>query len=415
MNKKGFTVVELIVSFALVMMVVIMLLQIITIVKTLYVDAGIKTELLSKQAIMNRKISEQFNLKNIKAAVRCGKGCLTFIYEDSTSSTLTVDKEKGVFSFVNNDNGTINYTTKLLSGSNFGDIEISNETVLNVSDGKDNAMIHIKIPVKHSLVEGDFGINLVYQYDARVTAISDIVYDDQNTNEGGTIVLKGSSDMTFSSALTYQDPGYYVVDSKGNLCTPEGSNTCGVTKTADSAVGKTPNTTYTLTFQLIKDGVVVDEKIRRVLIINNSTTFDYTGERQMFTASQRGLYKIELWGAGKDDNTKGSYTSGDVELNENETLYLYVGEKGTSDTFNNGGTDLRIQGGDVTDEKSTSSRILMAPGGIGGNFNLSSTKKVSNINSIAGNKSMPNPRGNGNITGNTGHGFARITLLSVTS
>ena len=85
MNKKGFTVVELIVSFALVMIVVVILVQIVTIVKTLYLNAGIKTELLHKQAIMNRKISQRFNQKDIKAAVRCGAGCLTFIYEDDTS------------------------------------------------------------------------------------------------------------------------------------------------------------------------------------------------------------------------------------------------------------------------------------------------------------------------------------------
>ncbi len=413
MNKKGFTVVELIVSFALVMMVVIMLLQIVTMVKTLYVDAGIKTELLSKQAIMNRKISEQFHLKSIKAAMRCGRGCLTFIYEDDSSSTLTIDKEKGIFSFINNDHGSINYTIKLLSGSQFGNIEISNETVLNVSDGKDNSMIHIKIPVKHSLVEGDYGINLVYQYDSRITAISDIVYDDQNTNEGGTIVLKGSSDMTHSSVLPYQDPGYYVIDSKGDLCTPNGSNTCGVEITGE--VGNNPNTTYTLNFKLKKDGVVVDEKIRRVLVLNTSTNFDYTKERQMFTVSQKGLYKVELWGAAKDDQTKGSYTSGEVQLEKSENLYLYVGEKGSENTFNQGATDLRVKGGDVNDTNSTASRILAASGGLGDSFPLSNAKEFNNITSISNTKSMPNPRGSSNITGNPGHGFARITLVSVTS
>lgn len=415
MDKKGFTVVELIVSFGLVMMVVIMLLQIITIVKTLYVNAGIKTELLSKQAVMNRKISQRFNNKNVKAAVRCGEGCLTFIFEDDTSSILKIDKKNNKFSFINNDTDVVNYTTKLLSGSSFGDIDISNETIVTVSDGKNNSIIHIKIPIRHSLVDGDYGINLVYQYDSRVTAITDIIYNDQNVNEGGTIVLKGSSDMTFSSSLTYSDPGYYVVDEKGVICTPNGSNTCGVTKTADNTVGKTPNTTYTLTFQLKKDGKVVDEKIRRVLVIDDSSKFDYTGDYQIFTAPERGIYKIELWGALGNTNQKGTYTSGETTLNANEKLYIYVGEKGISSPYNNGGTDVRLKSGGVSDSTSTSSRILAAPGGLGGTFNLSTAKTISNKRTIAGTASMPNPRGSGNITGNSDHGYVKITLVSVTS
>jgi hypothetical protein len=31
----------------------------------------------------------------------------------------------------------------------------------------------------------------------------------------------------------------------------------------------------------------------------------------------------------------------------------------------------------------------------------------------AGNESMPNPRGEGTITGNAGNGYAKITLLSI--
>lgn len=412
MNKKGFTVVELIVSFALVMMVVVMLLQIITIVKTLYVNAGIKTELLNKQAVMNRKIEERFNAKNLKAAVRCGKGCLTFIYEDDTSSTLTINKEKGKLTFINKDDQAINYTTKLLSGSTFGDVEITNETIHGVSDGKENAILHIKIPIKHSLVDGDFGINMVYQYDSRITAISDIIFDDANTNEGGTIILKGSSDMTFSSALTYTDPGYYVIDEKGNLCTPAGGNTCDVVKTSDSAVLKEPNKTYTITFKLMKDGKVVDEKIRRVLVIDDASKYDYTGEYQMFTAPQTGIYKIELWGGGKG-TTKGSYKAGNVALTENEKLYIYVGDK--DGTFNNGGTDIRLKSGSYNDPTSTSSRILAAVGGNGGTFTTSNQKTFTELVSISGSESMPNPRGSGNMTGNDGNGYAKIVLLSTTS
>lgn len=548
MNKKGFTVIELIVSFALVMIVVVMLVQVVTIVKTLYMNAGIKTELLNKQAIMNRKISQQFNNKDIKAAVRCGAGCLTFIYEDDTSSNLLVNKETGMFSFIDNDNGTINYTTKLITGSHFGDIDISNETVVGVSDGKKNSFIKIKIPVKHTLVEGDFGINIIYQYDSRITAISDIVFDDQNTNEGGTIVLKGSSDMTRNKNLPFTDPGYYVIDSSGGICTPTNENNCGVT--VSGSVGTEVNRTYTLTYTYTKDGKEMDQKVRRVLVLDDSFVYDYTGDVQEFTAPQSGSYKIELWGAqggttnGSYPGGKGAYTSGEIDLTKGDKLYIYVGEQPKSNTggYNGGGngtsgyaggggaTDVRLSSGNWKDATGLRNRLMVAAGGSGGyhfsqnpgfsvagapggtlsglstavsntclpkggtqtaggtcdsysavsggfgfggngagdtgatassgggsgyyggsgrydrdssksaggsgssfisgytgcnavkqngtpsgSSNHYSGKVFRNGQMIAGNSGLPNPRGSGTITGNSGNGYARITLVSVSS
>ena len=544
MNKKGFTVIELIVSFSLVMIVVVMLVQVVLLVKNLYVNAAIKTELLNKQAIMNRKISEQFTNKDVKAATRCGEGCLTFIYEDDSSSNLIIKKDENKFTFIDNDSGTINYTTKLISGSSFGDINISNETINGVADGKKNSFIKINIPVKHTLVEGDFGINLVYQYDSRITAISDIVYDEQNTNDGGTIVLKGSSDLTWNSNINFSDPGYYVIKSDGTLCTPTISNTCDVTITG--TVGKELNHTYTLTYKLYKDGNLMDQKIRRVLIINDSYTYDFTGDIQMFTAPQTGVYKIELWGAqgGTINNSypggKGAYTTGELSLVKDDKIYIYVGEQPTTNNggYNGGGTalseyaggggatDVRLSDGAWNSTTGLRSRIMVAAGGsggfyyaatptlskagtaggtingleatasgtcvskggtqtaggtcststavsgkfgIGGNGTGSaatgggagyyggagrygattnssvggsgssfisghsgcnaiksdgtpsgtsthySNKVFTNTAMIAGNASMPNPRGTSNIIGNSGNGYARITLINVTS
>ena len=544
MNKKGFTVIELIVSFSLVMIVVVMLLQVVVLVKNLYVNAAIKTELLNKQAIMNRKISEQFTNKDIKAAVRCGKGCLTFIYEDDSSSNLIITEEENKFSFIDNDSGTINYTTKLITGSSFGGIDITNETINGVADGKNNSFIKIKIPVKHTLVDGDFGINLVYQYDSRITAISDIVFDSQNTNDGGTIVLKGSSDLTWSSNLAFQDPGYYVINADGSLCTPDASNDCGVT--INGTVGNELNHTYNLTYTFKVDGNVVDQKIRRVLLINDSSNFDFTGDVQMFTAPQTGNYKIELWGAqGGTTNSSypggnGAYTTGELSLVKGDKIYIYVGGQPSDNNggYNGGGngsvgyaggggaTDVRLSSGAWNSADSLKSRIMVAAGGSGGYYNSTtpslskagvaggtinglettasgtcvskggtqtaggtcstnaavsgkfgiggngsgtaatgggagyyggagrygldnassvggsgssfisghsdcdaiksdgtpsgtnthySNKVFTNTVMIDGNSSMSNPRGVGNINGNTGNGYARITLVSVTS
>ena len=81
-------------------------------------------------------------------------------------------------------------------------------------------------------------------------------------------------------------------------------------------------------------------------------TYSYKNSAQEFTAPCKGLYKIELWGAQGGNTTysgfagtggKGAYTTGDIILEENKNLFLYVGSKG-SDGINSRATTL-IAGG----------------------------------------------------------------------
>ena len=126
--------------------------------------------------------------------------------------------------------------------------------------------------------------------------------------------------------------------------------------------------------------------------------FDYTGDYQTFTAPYSGTYKIELWGATREhvDNSNekyyylGAYTSGDIELDKNERLYIYIGEKSrkteVNGTFNGGGssskgsygsdnasiyyqnypgagaTDVRLVSGAWNNFESLKSRIMVAAG-----------------------------------------------------
>lgn len=120
--------------------------------------------------------------------------------------------------------------------------------------------------------------------------------------------------------------------------------------------------------------------------------FDYTGDVQTFTAPVSGTYKIAAWGASGGDVTindvtyqggLGGYTSGLISLEENQTLYIYVGgfpssyeggynggaQGGTGDdgkyTGGGGATDIRINNGNWNNFDSLKSRIMVAAGGAG--------------------------------------------------
>ena len=106
--------------------------------------------------------------------------------------------------------------------------------------------------------------------------------------------------------------------------------------------------------------------------IQTETTFNANAAGQTYTVpeGEAGWYKIELWGASggttnkKPDGTctvsggLGAYTSGVIELEEEDKLYFYVG----SATANGGGsTDVRLI--DQTDATGVNSRIMVAAGG----------------------------------------------------
>lgn len=119
-------------------------------------------------------------------------------------------------------------------------------------------------------------------------------------------------------------------------------------------------------------------------------TFNYTGNYQAFTVPHTGTYKLEVWGAeggtvDKGIGGKGGYAYGNKYLTQGETIYIYVGGKGTKGTsatggWNGGGssnggngpevasgggaTDIRTIGGAWS--SNLNSRILVAGGGGGG-------------------------------------------------
>ena len=126
--------------------------------------------------------------------------------------------------------------------------------------------------------------------------------------------------------------------------------------------------------------------------IGHTWMYGYNGSSQEFKVACSGKYKVELWGAsGRNDGNQGTpglggYTSGEIDLTENTTLYLYVGEVGNctssnygSQTFNGGGythrcdagdvgrgggaTDVRLVSGAWNDFDSLKSRIMVAGGG----------------------------------------------------
>ena len=156
----------------------------------------------------------------------------------------------------------------------------------------------------------------------------------------------------------------------------------------------------------------------RISLIEDTEEYLYTNKPEEYTAPKTGKYKVELWGASvkyvNNSNVAtyqyGSYTSGKINLEENDKLYFYVGEMGmrtnTSATYNGGGssskgsygssgsqyyqnypgggaTDVRLTSGAWNNSTSLASRIMVAAGAgtdSNGGGLTSETTKLDNSN-----------------------------------
>lgn len=169
--KKGFTIVELIVSFSLTMIVAVFLFQIIIILRNLYNNNAVKTELLNKQFVISDKLNTAIKSKGIYTINKCGSHCLNFIYTDGTGEQLLIDYNDNSFTFGE-------YKTKLPENSYFKNVSVNVVYSPVFDESKNNAILYIDIPIYNdNLKSQNLGVNVVYQFNSNNANISDISFD----------------------------------------------------------------------------------------------------------------------------------------------------------------------------------------------------------------------------------------------
>lgn len=160
-NNKAFTLVEMLVSFTLAMILVIIMFQLIINLKELYMSSGIKTEMINKQYLMTNKIYTDLNEKKAINIENCNNPlvCIQFTFQDGTVKKLQVDETNKTVTYDN-------YTIKLNNESYFKTMNIN-----TYYSAANNKIFNANIPIYNDLFKNtDFGINIVYPYnDTEVT------------------------------------------------------------------------------------------------------------------------------------------------------------------------------------------------------------------------------------------------------
>lgn len=156
-NNKGFTVIELAVSFCLVSAIAILLFQVVLSLKDLYISGTIKTTMLNRQGIMTKKINDELEEKKLNRVESCGISCLRFTYIDNSTADLLVDPYLETITFDN-------YTIKLTEGSSFGTLKTEIYSPSPATSTDKNSVMKISIPITNKFADGDYGIYVVYGY-----------------------------------------------------------------------------------------------------------------------------------------------------------------------------------------------------------------------------------------------------------
>lgn len=166
MNNKGFTVVELLASFALTMVIMVFLFEIVLQLKEVYVTNALKTKILDKNAIVATTLNDK--LEGMKSATcilddfddqnediaKCKTLQIT-LSDDSTISIETITDDASI----KIGNQTIKYpknVEKILSGFE--------KYPRNVSQTGDNVYIKINYLIKSGYLDNNIEFNYVYSY-----------------------------------------------------------------------------------------------------------------------------------------------------------------------------------------------------------------------------------------------------------
>ena len=156
-NKKGFTLVELLVSFALITAISLAFFRTILSLQQEQLKNIAKNNYKAFTIVLNNSIQKDFLNDNIEKIISCGDSCYDITYTKNGIIRLSLDKEKKIITYGN-------IKEKLPADYKFiGDIEFT--SYINSYDGNDS-YIALNINVKSNYEKGIDNIKYVYQYDS---------------------------------------------------------------------------------------------------------------------------------------------------------------------------------------------------------------------------------------------------------
>lgn len=158
MNKKGFTLVELITTFALTTVIIVLLINVVVVIKNVYTKSNIKSELYINQSNLSNVLNSKIRRNNLDSYEACSdeEFCYIFNFIKGESIKLTVSEKTikfGDYVYNLNDETKVENPTLDVEYVDISDVENTDSFLI------------INIPIINELYPNiNFGVNVVYQY-----------------------------------------------------------------------------------------------------------------------------------------------------------------------------------------------------------------------------------------------------------
>jgi len=156
-NKKGFTLVELIVSFALITAVSLAFFKTILVLQQEQIKNIAINSYKAFTVVLNNSIQKDFLNDNIEKIISCGENCYDITYTRNGITRLSIDKENNTITYGN-------IKEKLPKDYKFiNNIEFT--SYINSYEGNDS-YVALNINIKSNYEKDIENIKYVYQYDS---------------------------------------------------------------------------------------------------------------------------------------------------------------------------------------------------------------------------------------------------------
>lgn len=156
MKNKGFTLVELITTFALSSVIIVLLINVVVSIKNVYSNTSIKGELYINQSNLSNVLNSKITGNLLTSYEECAdvEFCYIFNFSDGESIKLKVTEKEISFG---------NYIYKLPFDTKVINPVLANNFVKDDITGNTNNLLNLNIPIINELYPNiNFGINLVY-------------------------------------------------------------------------------------------------------------------------------------------------------------------------------------------------------------------------------------------------------------
>ena len=130
MSKKGFTIVELIISVAILSIVLVFALNLLVVLKEKEMNLDTDTDMVLNQAFVSKKINGDIIKNGGIKSLNCTTTKCDFTFNNEVSKTLTITNNKKTIKYENEENIEL---TRTLPKSTYGNIEV--EEFLNYTGG----------------------------------------------------------------------------------------------------------------------------------------------------------------------------------------------------------------------------------------------------------------------------------------